>query len=330
MSPRYWLVALSLSALASLGTSAMASEVDDCLDRARARAEDQFSQQRSATAARRQLEIDAALCVDPRLTAAAANVIGTVNADRARFARDFLIGARSLAVYRALREDRRVKLAALMADVPAQEALLNGDADADLVPDNVDRCPRTPAGSPTDAVGCPVTVVSTPTDVVDERRLRATLAGSRTVHNKSCVDAPPLSISAPLEWGRGPQTPTNTQGFNIAVAKVSNQPSGCEVFYEIQFHFIDPNPGDPGLPPSKTVTVVFSASEDLSADPLRAVFGLPVETPPLSSGRAIVREAFLREYFRTTWRVRAVNGGNLTAPWSAFVTQGPAPGGVDG
>lgn len=330
MSRLYGLMALVAAGLLPPGGDVMASVIDDCLDRARARTEELYGQQRSPAAARRQLEIDAALCIDPRLSTAAANVIGTVNADRARFARDFLLGARTLAVYRALREDRRVKLAALLADVPAQEALLRGDADGDLVPDATDRCPRTPVGSPTDPAGCPVTVENTPTDVANERRLRATLAGSRTLHNKSCVDAPPLALSAPLEWGRGAQTPTNTQGFNIAVAKVNNQPPGCEVFYEIQFHFIDPNPGDPALPPSKTVTVVFSASEDLSADPLRAVFGLPVETPPLSSGRGIVREAFLREYFRATWRVRAVNGGNLTAPWSAFVTQGPAPGGVDG
>jgi hypothetical protein len=67
-------------------------------------------------------------------------------------------------------------------------------------------------------------------------------------------------------------------------------------------------------------------------DATRAVFPLPVGSPtvPLSPARTAVREAMLREYFRVTWRVRAVNGSNMTSEWSAFVTQGPASGGVSG
>jgi hypothetical protein len=119
------------------------------------------------------------------------------------------------------------------------------------------------------------------------------------------------------------------QGFNLAVAKVSGMPAGCEIFYEIQFRFIDPNPGDPTLPPAKHVTVVFAESEDLLAEPTHAVFGLPVG-PPLSPGRTQARQAFFSEYFRVTWRVRAVTGSTQASAWSAPVTQGPAPGGVEG
>jgi hypothetical protein len=133
----------------------------------------------------------------------------------------------------------------------------------------------------------------------------------------------------PLEWGRGPQTRHQTWGFNLAVAKVGGQPAGCEIFYEVQLRFIDPNAGNPSLPSSKIVTVVFSATEDLLADPRRAVFGIPMETA-LSPARAEAREAFAREYGRATWRVRAVNGSNRTSPWSPFVTQGPASSGVSG
>lgn len=48
----------------------------------------------------------------------------------------------------------------------------------------------------------------------------------------------------------------------------------------------------------------------------------------LSPARNVAREAFLREYFRASWRVRAVNGANQVSPWSPSITQGPASGGV--
>ena len=116
-------------------------------------------------------------------------------------------------------------------------------------------------------------------------------------------------------------------GFTLTI-KVGGQPVGCEVFYEIQLRFIDPNPGNPALPPAKIVTMVFSASEDLLSDPARAIFGLPVGAMVLSPARNVAREAFLREYFRASWRVRAVNGANQVSPWSPFITQGPASAGV--
>ena len=70
----------------------------------------------SQDAARLQLEIEAASCLDPTLSPASANLVGTVNANLARFARDFIVGSRSLASYRAVREDRQRKLAFLVAN----------------------------------------------------------------------------------------------------------------------------------------------------------------------------------------------------------------------
>lgn len=315
------------------GLAAAAPErtgTDECLAQARARATELYEKQQSQDAARLQLEIDAASCMDPTLSPASAHLVGTVNADLARFARDFVVGSRSLASYRAAREDRERKLAVLLKDAKQREALLRGDADGDLVPDGTDRCPRTPPGAPTDARGCPQPVRPGQGSEREERALRATLAGSRTLFNKSCAEAPRLEIPSPLEWGRGSQTKLGQVGFNLAVAKIGGQPAGCEVFYEIQLRFIDPNPGNPALPPARIVTVVFSGSEDLLNDPVRAVFGIPVGAMALSPARSVAREAFLREYFRASWRVRAVNGANQTSPWSPFVTQGPAAGGVKG
>lgn len=334
MKPTVLVVGLAFCTAASFvsfaQTQSSPSPSDQCLAQARTRAADAYQKQQSRDAARRQLEIDAATCVDTTLSVAAANLIGTINAEYARLARDFVDGSLSLAAYRAAREDRRRKLAAMLADPARQQALLDGDMDGDLVPDSRDHCPNTPANTPTDANGCPRRVRPGVNDARDERSLRSTLANSRTLFNKSCDNAPRPDIPAPLEWGRGAQTRLGTVGFNIAVAKISGQPANCEVFYEVQLRFIDPNPGNPSLPSAKIITVVFSGSEDLLTDPVRAVFGLPVGTPALTSARDKAQEAFNRQYFRAMWRVRAVNGANRASPWSAFVTQGPAGGGVAG
>ena len=284
-----------------------------CLADAREKATASLKQGATRIAARLQLEIEAARCFDPSLTPAAAHAIGTVSTDRARFAGDFLGGKMTLAAYRAALDDRRRKLARLLEQPPAQDALLKGDEDGDLVADEADRCPKTPYGTPTDERGCPRRVAPDPSDTRNEGRLRETLAGARILYNPSCEGAPRPQIPAPLEWGRGQQTKHKTAGFNLAIAKVSGQPAGCEIFYEIQLRFIDPNPGNPALPPAKIVTMVFSGGEDLLTDPRRAVFGIPMNVT-VSPGRTEAREAFAREYFRATWRVRAVNGSNRTSP----------------
>jgi hypothetical protein len=327
------MLAMTMMMVSTIASSRVASQttpaVSTCLAAARAHAAAALEGGAERTAARQQLEIEAARCFDPSLTPAAAHAIGIVNSDRARFSRDFLDGKMTLAAYRAALDDRRSKLARLLAHPPSQDALQKGDADGDLVPDLADRCPKTPDGTPTDERGCPRRVTTDPSDTRTEGRLRETLAGARFLYNPSCEDAPRPQIPVPLEWGRGEQTKHKTAGFNLAIAKVSGQPAGCEIFYEIQLRFIDPNPGNPALPPSKIVTMVFSGGEDLLTEPRRAVFGIPMNVT-VSPARSEAREAFAREYFRATWRVRAVNGSNRTSPWSPFVTQGPASSGVQG
>lgn len=333
MNPNIFIGLATLGALCVLAGPARAETpdaTDACLDAARAEAAAQYAKTKVPATARRTLEIRAAKCFDPSLGDAAAHAIGALNADRARLAQQFVTGKMTLTAWRAARKDRVRKAAEVLADPKAQQALVAGDADGDFVPDALDRCAKTAPDVPTDARGCPIPVRAGTDDAAEERRLRATLGGSRTLLNPSCADAPPLPRTAPLQWGRGNQTRFGTQGFNFAVAKVGGQPAGCEVFYEMQLRFIDPNPGDPALPPAKIVTITFSQNEELLGDTGRAVFGVPVGSMTLSPGRSVAREAMLREYYRITWRVRAVNGANETSPWSPFVTQGPAGAGVGG
>ncbi len=200
-----------------------------------------------------------------------------------------------------------------------------GDADRDLVPDERDRCPGTPYGVPTDQDGCPIGIP--PGNRTEEETWRRLMDNARQIYNPDCVDAAPPQTPQPLEWGRGRQPANGTVGFNIAVAKVGGMPEGCELFYEIHFEFFDP--ANVNLPPTKHVNVVFREGEDLlPAEPLRATFGLAVNMPIDSPGRAAARQAMAQEYQKIRWRVRAVNGGNLASPWSPVVAQGPASIGV--
>jgi hypothetical protein len=308
---------------------AFADPVDDCIQASRQLTRFFLFFGLGRDEGRLALEFLAARCQAPQDSMEASWMIGRVNWDRARFARDFASGALTVEQYAATLTDRRRKLAALRLDPSAQGALAQGDADGDLVPDRDDTCPGTPSWHPTDDRGCPTAVPRRPGGEDEEKRLRRMLMDARVLYNPSCDDAPKPETPQPIAWGRGPQTKLGTQGFNLAVAKVSGMPPGCEVFYEIQFRFIDPNPGDPTLPPSKYVNVVFAESEDLLTEATHAVFGLPVG-PALSPGRTTARQAFFSQYFRVTWRVRAVTGSTQASKWSPPVTQGPAPGGVDG
>jgi hypothetical protein len=304
-------------------TRGAADAVEECLGKARARAVQSIQNGATDETARRRLEIAAARCHDGRLPQATARFIGTIHYDRARFALQLLQGHRTLAQYAAAADDRRRKFQAHRDDV-AYHVALRRDRDHDLVPDPTDDCPRTPFGQPTDDRGCPVTDPRPPGDDANFRRL---LAGATTIYNPSCKDAPRPLVPLTQEWGRGQQTKHGTAGFNLAVTRVGGMPPGCELFYEMQFRFIDP--ANAQLPPWLYTSVAFSATEDLLAEPLRAVFGLPLNQP-LSPGRTKTLVAFNTQYLRVSWRVRAVTGSGVASPWSPYVTQGPAPGGVDG
>lgn len=309
-------------------------ETDACLAEARSRASAAVEGGASREAARSELEIAAASCFEPDLEPAAAHTIGSVQADRARLARDMLAGQLTLAAYRELLRDRREKLEWLLRKPQRQRALAAGDADGDLVADRRDRCPATPKSTPTGLRGChrlvqPPSADERARQERDERALREILAEARFLYNRSCDGAPPPRVPSPLAWGRGSQTRLGGHGFNLAVSRVGGQAPGCEVFYEIQLRFSEPNPATPFLPLSKTFTLVFSESEDLVPAADWAIFPLPAGLPPSSPARAAVLEAMQREYLVATWRVRAVDGNNTSSPWSPFVTQ-RAQSGING
>jgi hypothetical protein len=327
MSRRLTLILAAPAILAIAGPAPVSAQTATDLCFAQAREQAKLALEGGATreAARFVLEREIIPCVRGDADAKLVNLYAYAHFDRALFARQVLAGQLTLAHYFALVAERQAKLERLLGDPDGQEALLNGDRDRDLVPDERDRCPDTQYGLPTDENGCPVAVP--PPNRAEEENWRRLIDNARQLHNPDCEDAPPPQTPQPLEWGRGGQPQHGTVGFNIAVAKVGGMPDGCELFYEIHFEFFDPAAGN--LPPTKHVNVVFREGEDLlPAEPLRATFGLAVNMPITSAGRAAARQAMAQEYQKIRWRVRAVNGGNLASPWSAVVVQGPALLGV--
>jgi hypothetical protein len=312
------------SVLATAAPLPKPTAVDTCIDQVRDKAFQQVTHGLSPEAGRRLLEIGVVACQHPRMGPNTAAFIGTVNADLARFGHDFLQGKLTGLAYRNARLDRSRKLQAFRDDIAFHKALIQGDADGDLVPDSRDRCPHTPDGTPTDDAGCPVPGTTQPPGG-DAGLLRRLLDNGQILHNDACQGAPEPLSPQPFKYGRtNTNNPIPVGSFKLVLAQVGGMPQECELFYEIQFHFIEPV--DVQASPSKDVNVVFREGEDLASDLTLAVFGLPVGTP-LSPGRTAALDA-LKIYQRVTWRVRAVNGSAHASPWSPFVTQGPVSGGI--
>jgi hypothetical protein len=319
-------VALSIVVLTGLvpPRDAAAQAADACVADARKRAAAAIEKGASPYDARRQLEIGVLRCQDPSMPEATAQFVGTINADLAEFAQQFMLGQIDALAYRNARLDRSRKLRQLGGDRTLHVALGRGDADRDLIPDDRDRCGMTPRGAPTDDAGCAVPGAGRPPagDAVDLGRLlrRVTL-----LKNEACDDAPEPRTSRPFRYGRSPtNVPIPAGSLKLVVAQVDGMPAGCELFYEFRLLFLDP--ADANAPPTREVSVVFSQAEDINPDPQVATFGFPVGQQ-LSPGRTAAFDAF-KIYQRMKWRVRTAIGGPVTSPWSAPMTQRPESGGI--
>jgi len=160
-----------------------------------------------------------------------AEIIGAANFDYTRLGRLFLTEQINPPEYLARVKDRSRKIRDAISDESWSNGYLKGDRDNDLVPDDRDRCPDTPDLAPTDNSGCPQDGPLPAAPSVEEvRRARDAL---QIVISPACKDAPLPSLSQPLQIG----VDSNDQdSFLISVTRVTNQPTGCMVFYEISMH----------------------------------------------------------------------------------------------
>jgi len=275
---------------------------------------------------RRRLETANALCANENPSKAA--IIGQVNADLAQAARQYLDGSLNGKDYLMIVNERTGKYAKLLNDQTWATAYAAGDQDQDLIPNQFDKCSDSPSLRPTNQSGCPLKCSQSSTDPAcrlpapssaDDAIVKRIVLSSKLMLNPACDNAPTPTQPEQLLWGRG------NGGYNLVVTKINNQPTKCEVFYEIDFRF-----DQPGLstdPKVKYASVLFQNSEDLTPnDPRRAIFNIPA-TGSLP-GQRLTAQYGLGKYLRMQWRVRAVNGSQKLSKWSASRIQKPNSSGV--
>jgi hypothetical protein len=241
-----------------------------------------------------------------------AEIVGAANFDYTRLGRLFLTEHISPPEYLARVKDRSRKVRNAVADKSWLEGYLKGDRDNDLVPDERDRCPDTPDLTPTDDSGCPQNGPLPPAPSIEEvRRAKDAL---QIVIGPACRDAPVPSLSQPLQIG----VDSNDQdSFLISVTRVSNQPAGCMVFYEISLHLKRRSLF--GGAKETDARVVFRASENIdtsAAATQRQVFRIRKSTFPLWNDLiqvAIEPNDIAEKHIK----VHAVSGNGLSAGWSA-------------
>jgi hypothetical protein len=241
-----------------------------------------------------------------------AEIVGAANFDYTRLGRLFLTEHINPPEYLARVKDRSRKLRNAMADESWSNGYLKGDRDKDLVPDDRDRCPDTKDLAPTDDSGCPQDGPLPPAPSVEEvRRAKDAL---KIVIGPACRDASVPSISQPLQIG----VDSNDQdSYLISVTRVTNQPVGCMVFYEISLHLKRHSLF--GGAKETDARVVFRASENIDTSPAaaqRQVFRIRKSTFPLWN--ELIRTAVEpNDIAEKHIKVHAVSGNGLSSGWSA-------------
>ncbi len=241
---------------------------------------------------------------------ATAFFIGTLNREYHRFAYMFISRALDSSSYLGLVRDRSAKAKRARAQKNYAVWFAQGDADGDLVPDRLDRCPGTPANTATHANGCPNPEGLRP-PAPNDADVRWALEKFRVPITPACYDAPLPAAPQTIKLG---YNIVDQSTFKLAIVPVPRKPEECPIYYEfnvtIETAFAQSVPQYAGF--------VFPDTANIEPGSARAVFQI-VGTD--SGDRKIV---FDWGHFLTAahWRVRAVNGAGLAGPWSgdAFTT----------
>ncbi|HVF91775.1 MAG TPA: hypothetical protein VNH22_17045 [Blastocatellia bacterium] len=311
------------SAVTSLPAEAKASEIEaanqksrdsreECIQSANLKARELAAANRPQREIERAFQIALAACSGPGVAPEEAALAGSVNVDYLRLARAIAAGAISPAQYLQRVRDRSRKLKVARRDREYARSLASGDADGDFVPDDRDRCPRTPELEPTDDTGCPTR--ERPPVAPSSREMQRVLDTMRISASPNCKNAPVPNSSDPLKIG---YDNVNRETLAMAVTAVVNQPGDCMVFYEIGIRLLDVFEGNKHFLPADAIGhFVFrgSDSEDKKSNPARRVFRIR-KTDPDTGNRRFIFENLAR-YGRVEWRVRAINGNGQASKWS--------------
>jgi hypothetical protein len=236
---------------------------------------------------------------------------GVVNIDYFRFARLVISGNIAPDLYVGLVRDRERKMKVAVKTPGWLTSYASGDADGDLVPDLMDRCPGTPDLTRTDNFGCPDRTPLAPQPSGEQ--LVQVLNRLNLITSTACDAASFPDVSMPIKLGYdlGLQ-----EEFVLGVSKVSGQPANCVVLYEVEVHMSKPKAGAP-VPAEDLVPVVFRSTENTDMSPsgqTRQVFRIK----PTDTGAKHQLWQNARYYNHAEFRVRAINGNGLSGGWSGL------------
>ena len=227
----------------------------DCYDRAEQMVAAWKKEGRDAATIERLFQAELARCSGMQGPCAA--LAGAANVDLAFLGRALLTGSLSPAEYLARVKDRTRKMRESRKMPEICDAFANGDADGDLVPDDRDKCPKSPHLERTDASGCPDASPLPPApsqEAVDKAAKALTIPVS-----KACANAPLPERAGVIKAGVSP----DGQSYLLAVTATTNQPAGCEVFYQVDIRMRNKS-FFLGLNTNRVYTRVFRAKDALT------------------------------------------------------------------
>lgn len=247
-----------------------------------------------------------------------AGFAGAANVEYARLAKSVIAKKISAGLYIALQKSVNRKVYQARHNPKWLLEYAKGDADGDLVPDSMDACPATPDLTPTTDNGCP-SRAPIPVGPTGEQMDQLNSAMGMTT-SKGCDGAMVPDRAQISKAGYDDTAATNVGtivskagSFAFSMRKVSNQPTACPVFYEVETRFS--NPISSSVAPDAIVNLVFRESEnrDLKNVPGRLVF----RAYGTDSGdyRTLFATDQMVEYGNVEIRVRTMNGNGLTSGW---------------
>lgn len=252
-------------------------------------------------------------CTMPGTPSCITSLVGRANYDYSTAAQRLVSQVFSPAQYLALSRDRTRKLRSAEATRAVAQAFCNGpDSDNDWIPDGQDACPGTPLLVATDDRGCPTPLPIAPGAADVQKVINA----MGMIYNPRCANAtPPVEVSHAALY----QLANPSNGTFISAMRVTNQPSGCPVWYHFQLR-----PLLHGVPVGPPYSVAFMETEAMS--PVAGISGLPEVPPNVIQFNALPTDPGTRGVLgrnpltpdRVSFHVQAINANGVAGPWSEW------------
>jgi hypothetical protein len=248
----------------------------------------------------RRWRLAAVACAGPAVDSTTAVFMGQMNFDYFRLAQLLVYKKIGSGEYEWRLRDRARKRELARSQPGFLTDWIAGDADGDFIADSRDECPGTKNLLPTDDRGCSSSY--RPPGYHPDPMIHDLLDKMGVMRSPGCDAALHAAMPTPLRMEF-----VAPGELHIEISRVTNQPAGCEVFYEIT---ADTEGWVRGF--HRYSHIVLRASEDVGNHPEKVEFHLDWGSV---GARLNLMNNFVSS-LHTTWRVRAVNGNGLASGYS--------------